>query len=232
MWNVNARRLSALRRGIALIRNCSFIAILLTLCGTLTAHASSVLLNGGFEGGTLTPWATTGSATAFAGANINPPDGSGIAVVGISQVGSFFQNFNLADAGMFDYAFLVGRSEGFCGCNDVPLTFTARIDDIILSTALPAFSASGSGGHFSIELLSSYTGSLFLSAGPHVLSFDLSRQETLFGRAPYFAFDGVSLNLLETGPVSEVPVPAALPLFATGLGVLGLLAHRRRRKAA
>ena len=31
---------------------------------------------------------------------------------------------------------------------------------------------------------------------------------------------------------SETPLPAALPLFATGLGALGLLAWRRKRKAA
>ena len=33
-------------------------------------------------------------------------------------------------------------------------------------------------------------------------------------------------------PVSETPLPAALPLFATGLGALGLLGWRRKRKAA
>ena len=32
-------------------------------------------------------------------------------------------------------------------------------------------------------------------------------------------------------PVGAVPLPAALPLFATGLGVLGLLGWRRKRKA-
>ena len=32
-------------------------------------------------------------------------------------------------------------------------------------------------------------------------------------------------------PVSQVPLPAALPLFATGLGALGLLGWRRKRKA-
>src|SRR5262245_43870801 len=35
---------------------------------------------------------------------------------------------------------------------------------------------------------------------------------------------------LEVGPVSEVPLPAALPLFATGLGVLGLIGWRRKKK--
>jgi len=33
-------------------------------------------------------------------------------------------------------------------------------------------------------------------------------------------------------PVSAVPLPAALPLFATGLGALGLIGWRRKRKAS
>jgi hypothetical protein len=36
---------------------------------------------------------------------------------------------------------------------------------------------------------------------------------------------------LEGGGLSETPLPGALPLFATGLGALGLLARRRKRKA-
>ena len=39
---------------------------------------------------------------------------------------------------------------------------------------------------------------------------------------------------LTTGPLksNSTPLPAALPLFATGLGALGLLGWRRKRKAA
>ena len=33
------------------------------------------------------------------------------------------------------------------------------------------------------------------------------------------------------GQLAPAPLPAALPLFATGLGVLGLLGWRRKRKA-
>jgi hypothetical protein len=33
-------------------------------------------------------------------------------------------------------------------------------------------------------------------------------------------------------PIAPVPIPAALPLFVSGLGVMGLLGWRRRRKAA
>jgi hypothetical protein len=35
-----------------------------------------------------------------------------------------------------------------------------------------------------------------------------------------------------TNPVNPTPLPAALPLFATGLGALGLLARRKKRKGA
>ena len=37
-------------------------------------------------------------------------------------------------------------------------------------------------------------------------------------------------NLTGTGTVIVTPIPGALPLFATGLGVLGLLGWRRKRK--
>ena len=43
---------------------------------------------------------------------------------------------------------------------------------------------------------------------------------------PLYAISGV-LNTVDT-----TPLPAALPLFATGLGALGLLGRRRKRKSA
>jgi hypothetical protein len=36
---------------------------------------------------------------------------------------------------------------------------------------------------------------------------------------------------LEVGQIPQAPLPAALPLFATGLGALGLLGWRKKRKA-
>jgi hypothetical protein len=42
---------------------------------------------------------------------------------------------------------------------------------------------------------------------------------------------GMSLDVTQLD-VSSTPLPAALPLFATGLGVLGWAARRRKRKAA
>ena len=41
-----------------------------------------------------------------------------------------------------------------------------------------------------------------------------------------------TLRVSLTDPTAATPLPAALPLFATGLGALGLLGWRRKRKAA
>lgn len=44
-----------------------------------------------------------------------------------------------------------------------------------------------------------------------------------------WALDNVSVD--EIGGVSETPLPAALPLFASGLGMVCLIGRRRRRRA-
>jgi len=44
-------------------------------------------------------------------------------------------------------------------------------------------------------------------------------------------FDDMVVKIVDP-PVSAVPLPAALPLFATGLGALGLIGWRRKRKAS
>ena len=53
---------------------------------------------------------------------------------------------------------------------------------------------------------------------------------------PYFGVpDGYTLYISDgigNAPASATPLPAALPLFASGLGALGLLGWRRKRKAA
>jgi MYXO-CTERM domain-containing protein len=45
-----------------------------------------------------------------------------------------------------------------------------------------------------------------------------------------YADPEASISIIGTS-VAETPLPTALPLFATGLAVLGLLGWRRRRKA-
>jgi hypothetical protein len=57
------------------------------------------------------------------------------------------------------------------------------------------------------------------------------------GAGPDADFDDMvvritAFDLGRGGENNPTPIPAALPLFATGLGALGLLARRRKRKAA
>jgi hypothetical protein len=234
MLNANLRRLLVTHRGIALVRNCALLSVLLAL-GLTPVSGASVLVNSSFETGSLTPWASTGGINASALSTAHATDGSYVALIAFTSdlaTGTLSQTFNLASDASVDYAFWIGRSESACGCNDVPLTFTARIDGVILSTTLPAFETTGSASPLAMTLTSNYSGSLALLAGVHELAFDFSRGSTLFGRAAYFELDGVSLSEQAIGTVSAVPLPAALPLFATGLGVMGVLARRKRKTAA
>ena len=57
---------------------------------------------------------------------------------------------------------------------------------------------------------------------------------SIFSGTPFGATDFASVQAALIGPSEqggETPLPAALPLFATGLGALGLLGWRRKRKA-
>jgi len=47
----------------------------------------------------------------------------------------------------------------------------------------------------------------------------------------FFAPAGINFFLITQGAAVPTPLPAALPFFATGLGALGLLGWRRKRKA-
>jgi hypothetical protein len=70
-------------------------------------------------------------------------------------------------------------------------------------------------------------------------AFSLTGGSVSFGQETYLTDHGnltftsiSSLTFEAILPAAETPLPAALPLFATGLGALGLLGWRRKRKAA
>ena len=70
---------------------------------------------------------------------------------------------------------------------------------------------------------------LLLSASPSMLLVD--QGESIVAGFAYLMDAGFAITLVN-GTVSATPLPAALPLFATGLAVLGPLGWRRKRKAA
>jgi hypothetical protein len=70
---------------------------------------------------------------------------------------------------------------------------------------------------------------------------DTSHYEPVYGNVTYTIGRGfydtgagaLTVNAPVTvAPVAETPIPASLPLFVSGAGLLGLLAKRRRRRAA
>jgi hypothetical protein len=71
--------------------------------------------------------------------------------------------------------------------------------------------------------------------GPaNVFIFDTSGTVELFGSGiggGWCAGVGCGTDNGNMGTYTETPLPTALPLFATGLGALGLLGWRRKRKA-
>jgi hypothetical protein len=91
---------------------------------------------------------------------------------------------------------------------------------LITSDALPGDGSNGRASPDTFNLLS-----VALSAGDTIM---LSMYRTGAGTS---TGDYVGLDLTVDLNTSAVPLPAAFPLFATGLGILGFVARHKRRKA-
>ena len=94
--------------------------------------------------------------------------------------------------------------------------------DNLLSSTTPYVDASGI--------------SLVANNGPSILDFNISSYifRTTTGFAVYYQInDGTATSTdFSALDVTSTPLPAALPLFAGGLGMVGFLAGRRKRKNA
>jgi hypothetical protein len=116
--------------------------------------------------------------------------------------------------------------------------FTKIIGSLSLTSALwevaaqnPSSTSDEIGVAFLASSLVGFNGSTFTAS-------DFSLINAYFGSLPCGGIQcDVNMALAQVTfgatltPVAQTPLPAALPLFATGLGALGLFAWRRKRKA-
>jgi hypothetical protein len=95
-----------------------------------------------------------------------------------------------------------------------------------------------------------FTGGAGAPVGPQGANFSGGFSNVVFLQGPAFSFqflfsdsiitfdgdpitiDALSISYQVDNPPLATPLPAALPLFATGLGVIGVLARRRKQKAS
>jgi hypothetical protein len=139
----------------------------------------------------------------------------------------------------------LGGDENGLGLINDPSTNHEISGTSLIRIALPAGltnfsftmgSTTGGEGWLVFGSNSATTGYTQVASGTDELNHVLLGPADLFY---YFAFNPADVSALNTNVlltsvdfVSTVPLPAALPLFASGLCGLGLLARRRKRKAA
>jgi hypothetical protein len=137
-----------------------------------------------------------------------------VSIISNTKRDTLTYKFNLTNGAKLTEVFLDAGSGG-----------TARHDLGSITNSLGTFTDSfaARGKHFSITF-----------RGTDIANFTRGLDDfmyaAVFTTAGLFG-DGTPISPPGGGPLTATPIPAALPLIATGLGGLGLLGWRRKRKA-
>jgi hypothetical protein len=206
----------------------------LTLLPSFHAKADAVSPFGATTG--TGPWTLTSTASTYSGLEIDP------APLTFSQLSSLSVTFTDLAGGAYGGSprFSVGLQDGadvhFIHISLGTSPNFADNDPAAFTTAFSGFNVIGNND------TGRYDTSQFVGGSPFT---DYSSALALLGSLKVteldFVVDGgwgangvqqLTVNEFNFGSTSETPLPAALPLFATGLGALGLIARRWKKKAA
>jgi len=219
------------------IRDHLIVAILIGffIFTATTAHATVVTLNQA-DGYAIPTW--NGSTLIVANAGCSSVNSSGTCnLVGSANLGAQtgayqitameiaatsgatvgnIEQFNILGAGFYTYPAslsLTLPTLSFSG----DFTITSLQENLTTDVVSIGFTSVDT----SLGLVA--TGDLFFTAGGDI--------STLNAQQPYFNYPFGEAPVTGSLTINTTPLPAALPLFASGLAGLGLLGWRRKRKA-
>jgi hypothetical protein len=194
----------------------------------------------------LLDWSAFGPAFTLVpnGSTVTTPLGNTVTVSNTVEPATPFRVFQQVPP------VVTGFWNGNFAPRDLVLSPNGRPGDILIQFATPVF---GAGAQIQAALLGSdFTATIVVTDIHGTTSFSETGasnsnadNSAIFLGVRDSVADIVSIDYSATGlgtdtngpginqlSISETPVPATLPLFATGLGGLGLLGWRRKRKSA
>ena len=198
----------------------------LGLIATCTIAATSVATLVTSEAATLTFDASLNAA------NENPPTasgGTGFAIVTIDTVLDTME-VNVTFSGL-----TTGNTAAHIHCCVAPGGNAGVATTTPTFTGFPSGTTAGSYDNvFDMTLASSYNTAFITANGGTVASAEAVLFAGIIAGNAYLNIHTTNFGGGEIRGflAAQTPLPAALPLFATGLGALGLLGWRRKRKAA
>jgi hypothetical protein len=203
--------------------------ILVPLKGLSALVVTCALLVGGTVGGHASPVTPFVVTIEQVGSNVDATGSGEIDLTGLSLQGSGGPASAAINPGFSGSQFIIGKTNSF----DIYGPFTGP--NFGFGTSTPATISKGNLVGFALNVGQLYVPVGYVSNSPLIDSATynnatFSSLMIIPGRYTYTWGSGAGQRV--TLNIGQTPLPAALPLFATGLGVLGLLGWRRKQKAA
>jgi hypothetical protein len=198
------------------------------LAGTaFEAKAASLIANGGFETGDFTDWTVNNSGGCCvavdqlsSGVGYGPNSGTYFAYIGTTDTSNISQTFTDTAGGTLEVSFYYASNGDL---NPIPPD-SNQLNALFNGTTEFTQTNIGSTGTNAGSTIPLYVLETFsvVATGSDTLEF------SFFDVPSALALDDVSV----TEEVSTTPLPAALPLFVSGLGAFGFIVGRRKRKTS